>query len=121
LHSLVTYLENPSAGKIFVAECCGTIAGFIGIVEVSKTSAQLRWFLIEPEFRGAGAGRKLVTAVMDYCRQQHYNHVFLWTFKGLDAACHLYEQYGFTLTEEKENNTWKNQLLEQRWDVTLGG
>lgn len=120
LQSLVTYLENPSAGKIFVAECCGTIVGFIGIVEVSKTSAQLRWFLIEPEFRGAGAGRKLVTAVMDYCRQQHYNHVFLWTFKGLDAACHLYEQFGFTLTEEKENNTWKNQLLEQRWDVTLG-
>jgi len=119
LLSLLAYLENPAGGKILIAEYCGTIVGFIGIVQISKTSAQLRWFLIEPEFRGAGAGRKLMAAAMEYCHQQKYNHVFLWTFKGLDAACHLYEQYGFTLTEEKENNTWKKQLLEQRWDVTL--
>lgn len=119
LQSLIAYLENPAGGKIFVAEYCGTIVGFIGIVQISETRAQLRWFLIEPEFRGAGAGRKLIAAAMEYCRQQKYHHVFLWTFKGLDAACHLYEQYGFTLTEEKENNTWKKQLLEQRWDITL--
>lgn len=119
LQSLVAYLENPANGKIFIAEYCGTIVGFIGIVQISETSAQLRWFLIEPEFRGAGVGRKLMAAAMEYCREQKYHHVFLWTFKGLDAACHLYEQYGFTVTEEKENNTWKKQLLEQRWDVTL--
>lgn len=119
LQSLLAYLENPAGGKILIAEYCGTIVGFIGIVQISKTSAQLRWFLIEPEFRGAGAGRKLMAAAMEYCHQQKYNNVFLWTFKGLDAACHLYEQYGFTLTEEKENNTWKKQLLEQRWDVML--
>lgn len=121
LQSLVTYLENPSAGKIFIAECCGSIVGFIGIVEVSKHTAQLRWFLIEPEFRGAGLGRKLVESVMEYCQQQHYDHIFLWTFKGLDSARHLYEMFGFTLTEEKENNTWTTQLIEQRWDVKLGG
>ncbi|MBP2626110.1 MAG: transcriptional regulator, MarR family with acetyltransferase activity [Firmicutes bacterium] len=119
LQTLVMYLENSSAGKIFIAECCGTIIGFIGIVEVSKTTAQLRWFLIEPEFRGTGLGHKLVKSVMEYCQQQNYNHIFLWTFKGLDTARHLYEKFGFTLTEEKENNTWKNQLIEQRWDVTL--
>lgn len=119
LQSLIAYLENPAGGKIFVAEYCGTIVGFIGTVQLSETSAQLRWFLIEPEFRGVGAGHKLMAAAMEYCRQKKFNHVFLWTFKGLDAACHLYEQYGFTLTEEKENNTWKKQLLEQRWDITL--
>lgn len=121
LQSLAAYLETPTAGQIFVAECCGTIVGFIGIVKVSNTTAQLRWFLIEPEFRGAGVGRKLVESVLEYCRQQNCNHVFLWTFKGLDTARHLYEKFGFTLTEEKENNTWKNQLIEQRWDVTLDG
>lgn len=119
LQSLVAHLENSSAGKLFIAECCGTIVGFIGIVEVSKTTAQLRWFLIEPEFRGAGLGRKLMASVMEYCREQNYKHVFLWTFKGLDTARHLYEKFGFTLTDEKENNTWQNHLIEQRWDVTL--
>jgi len=37
----------------------------------------------------------------------------------LDAARHLYEEFGFTLTEEKENNTWKERLIEQRYDVTF--
>lgn len=119
LQSLLAYLENPADGQILIAECCGTIIGFIGIVKTGEASAQLRWFLIEPGFRGAGAGRKLLSAAMNYCHSQQYRHVFLWTFKGLDAACHLYEQYGFTLTQEKENNTWKQRLLEQRWDVTL--
>lgn len=119
LQSLVNFLEDPSGGEIWVAECCGTIAGFIGVVKVSETTAQLRWFLIEPEFRGSGLGRKLVTTVMEYCKNHGYDHILLWTFKGLDAARHLYEQFGFTLTEEKDNNTWKTQLIEQRWDATI--
>jgi DNA-binding MarR family transcriptional regulator/GNAT superfamily N-acetyltransferase len=119
LESLIAYLESPSAGKIFIAECCGAIAGCIGIVETAPTTAQLRWFLIEPEFRGDGLGRKLVAAVMEYCQAQNYNKVFLWTFKGLDAARHLYEGAGFKLKEEKKNNEWKNEVIEQRWEVTL--
>ncbi len=120
LQSLIAYLEDPSRGEIWVAECCGAIVGFIGIVGISEKTAQLRWFLIEPDFRGVGLGRKLVSTVMEYCQQKYYNHVFLWTFKGLDAARHLYQSFGFTLTEEKENDTWNNQLIEQRWDVMLG-
>ncbi len=120
LQSLTAYLEDPSRGEIWVAECCGAIVGFIGIVGISQRTAQLRWFLIEPDFRGSGLGRKLVSTVMEYCQQKYYNHVFLWTFKGLDAARHLYQNFGFTLTEEKENDTWNNQLIEQRWDVMLG-
>lgn len=119
LQSLVNFLGDPSGGEIWVAESCGTIVGFIGIVKINQNTAQLRWFLIEPEFRGCGLGRKLVSKVIEFCKQKNYNHVFLWTFKGLDTARHLYEEVGFTLTEEKENNTWKNQLIEQRWDVTL--
>ncbi len=119
VESLLKFLDKPSTGKFFIAECCGTIIGFIGIVEINPTTAQLRWFLIEPEFRGAGLGRILVTKAMEYCKSKNYNHVFLWTFKGLEAARHLYEDFGFTLTEEKENTTWKNRLIEQRFDVRL--
>lgn len=120
LQGLVKYLEEPARGELWVAECCGKVAGFIGVVESSSVSAQLRWFLIEPEYRGCGLGRKLVETLMGYCRQKNYQHIFLWTFKGLDAARHLYEEFGFSLTEEKVNDTWKNHLIEQRFDITLG-
>ncbi len=118
LQSLATYLEKPDGGQILVAECCGKIVGFIGIMRADAITAQLRWFLIEPEFRGAGLGHKLLAAAMEYCRRQNYRQVFLWTFKGLDTACHLYEKFGFRLTEEKLNHDWQEQVIEQRWDKT---
>lgn len=118
---LLTFLENPAGGEIWLAECDNRIAGFIAVVRIDPQTAQLRWFLLEPEFRGRGLGHQLMTTLMDFCRQQNYRHIFLWTFQGLDAARHLYEQFGFRLTEEKPNNTWKNELLEQRWDLQLSG
>ena len=119
LAGLLDFLDKPEGGEIWLVECAGKIAGFIAIVRNSPTTAQLRWFLLEPEFRGTGLGRRLMETVMEFCRQQNYQEVFLWTFKGLDAARHLYEQYGFLLTEEKPNNTWKHELLEQRWECSL--
>ncbi len=121
LAGLLAFLENPAGGEIWLAESEDRIAGFIALVRIDLQTAQLRWFLIEPEFRGCGLGRRLMDTLMAFCRQQGYQHIFLWTFQGLDAATHLYEQYGFRLTEEKPNNTWKNQLTEQRWDLKLSG
>ncbi|MHB8100950.1 MAG: hypothetical protein ACYDEF_01935 [Methanosarcina sp.] len=48
LDSLVKYIEHRSEGKIWVAEYNGQIVGSIGIVSTDKSTAQLRWFLIEP-------------------------------------------------------------------------
>ena len=121
LAGLLAFLENPAGGEIWLAESEDRIAGFIALVRIDLQTAQLRWFLIEPEFRACGLGRRLMDKLMAFCRQQGYQHIFLWTFQGLDAATHLYEQYGFRLTEEKPNNTWKNQLTEQRWDLKLSG
>lgn len=120
MESLTDYLCNTSAGKIFIAEYCGVIAGFIGVVEKSPTTGQLRWFLVEPEFRGVGLGRKLVSTAMEYCKAKGYKNMYLWTFKGLNAARHLYEEFNFVLTEEVVNNSWKHELIEQRFDYRSG-
>ena len=119
LAGLLAFLENPAGGEIWVAEAGDRIAGFIALVRINPQTAQLRWFLIEPEFRGLGLGQRLMDTLMEFCRQQNYQHIFLWTFQGLDAARHLYEQYGFRLTEEKPNKTWQILLTEQRWDLNL--
>ncbi|SMC96109.1 bifunctional helix-turn-helix transcriptional regulator/GNAT family N-acetyltransferase [Sporomusa malonica] len=119
LGSLLKYAENQQAGEIWIAEVNGKIAGFIGMVALDEETAQLRWFLIEPEFRGIGLGRRLLKVAMAYCNEKKYKKVLLWTFQGLDAACHLYKSFGFTATQQVENNTWKNGLLEERWEVTL--
>lgn len=117
--SLAEFLADRPLGDIWVAECDGQIAGFIGIVGVDAQTAQLRWFLVEPEFRGLGLGRRLITTALDFCRQNGLRHVFLWTFQELSAARHLYRSFGFTPTEHVPNDTWKKGLVEERWDTTL--
>ncbi len=119
LESLTDFLADRPAGNIWVAEYCGQIVGFIGIVGVDKATAQLRWFLIEPEFRGTGLGRQLITVAMDFCQQQNFSQVFLWTFQELNAARHLYQSFGFEPIEQIESHTWKENLIEERWTVTL--
>ena len=40
----------------------------------------------------------------------------LWTFKGLDAARHLYERNGFRLVNEYAGAQWGVNLMEQRFE-----
>lgn len=115
---MVKFFENGSRGNVWVAEFGGRIVGSIAIVDAEPETAQLRWFLIEPEFRGVGLGRRLMDTAMDYCRQRAFRRVFLWTFQGLDAARHLYSSRGFVAMEEVENNTWAQRLIEERWDFS---
>lgn len=118
---MAKFFAGGADGEIWVAEAAGQVIGAIAIVAAGPGTGQLRWFLIEPAFRGSGLGRRLMNVAIDYCRQRGFSRVFLWTFQGLDAACHLYASFGFRLTEETENTTWRDKLTEQRWDLTLGG
>ncbi len=119
LESLLPYARNPQGGKLWIAESEGRIAGFIAIIDINSETGQLRWFLIEPEFRGRGLGQRLMACAMEYCREKIFRQVYLWTFHGLDAACHLYENHGFALTESIPNDTWKQGIVEERWELTL--
>jgi DNA-binding MarR family transcriptional regulator/N-acetylglutamate synthase-like GNAT family acetyltransferase len=104
---------------IWVAENGDRLIGAIAIVKADDATAQLRWFLIEPEARGRGLGRRLMKTVIDFCLEKDYKHVFLWTVNILAAARHLYGSYGFELTETKTNDSWGKNLIEERWDLQL--
>ncbi|MDY9926791.1 GNAT family N-acetyltransferase [Methanosarcina sp.] len=119
LDSLVKYIEHRSEGEIWVTEYNGQIVGSIGVVGTDRCTAQLRWFLIEPEFRGTGLGRQLITIALDYCKQKKFSRVFLWTMQGLEAAHHLYTSLGFIPVEQVENDTWKRGVVEERWELLL--
>jgi DNA-binding MarR family transcriptional regulator/GNAT superfamily N-acetyltransferase len=120
LAGMVKFFENQAKGNIWVADFGGHIVGSIAIVDAEEETAQLRWFLIEPEFRGSGLGRQLMDIAMDYCRKREFRQVFLWTFQGLDAARHLYRSRGFVPTQVVESNTWAHRLVEERWDYSCG-
>ena len=76
--------------------------------------AHLRWFIVDDSLRGSGVGRQLMSRAMKFV-DERFSETYLWTFKGLDAARHLYESFGFQLTEESEGTQWGTTVVEQRF------
>ncbi|CAG9269867.1 MarR family transcriptional regulator with acetyltransferase activity [Paraburkholderia unamae] len=86
----------------------------------ATASAHLRWFIVDDALRGSGIGRQLMESAMRFV-DAHYAQTYLWTFKGLDAARHLYESFGFRLAEECEGDQWGTPVVEQRFVRLAGG
>ncbi|MGE8319799.1 MAG: bifunctional helix-turn-helix transcriptional regulator/GNAT family N-acetyltransferase [Comamonas sp.] len=76
--------------------------------------AHLRWFIVDDSLRGTGMGRELLARAMRFA-DAHFDATYLWTFRGLDAARHLYESVGFALTDEAEGDQWGARVTEQRF------
>ncbi len=119
MDALTKYLNEQPEGEVWVAENIGRIVGSIAAVSTEEGIVQLRWFLIEPEYRGSGLGRQLMKTAMEYCKRKKFRQVYLWTFQDLKAARHLYKSFGFSLTEQAESDTWKSGVVEERWDMVL--
>jgi DNA-binding MarR family transcriptional regulator/N-acetylglutamate synthase-like GNAT family acetyltransferase len=120
VHKFMNHYDEDKE-NLWIAEENGKPVGMIAIVKVDDSTAQLRWFLLEPEARGRGLGNRLVKTALDFCRDKNYKQVFLWTVHVLDTARHLYKSHGFTLTESIEHDDlWGgNHLTEQRYDLYL--
>lgn len=106
-------------GRLWIAEAADRTVGSIAVVDAGEKRAQLRWFLVVPEGRGKGLGKRLLDGALDYCRERGDQHVFLWTFAGLDSAMALYERAGFAVTEQKTAMLWGAERTEVRMDLAL--
>jgi N-acetylglutamate synthase-like GNAT family acetyltransferase len=102
-----------------VAELDGRIVGSIAIVGHADQSTQLRWFLVHPDARGHGLGRRLLKDAVAFCRQREYKSVFLWTISELKAAAHLYRDAGFQLIEQNTHEIWGAVRTEERYELVL--
>ena len=109
---------NPERNRIWACEHNGRMVGFLLLIDRGK-AAQLRYFLIEPEYRGLGLGSKLLNLYLDFLHESGYKESYLWTTHELDTAIYLYKRIGFKLTEEKESTRFGKALREQRYDLIL--
>jgi N-acetylglutamate synthase-like GNAT family acetyltransferase len=104
---------------MYIAERDNTPCGCIAITHTEDRIAQLRFYFMERDCRGRGAGRRLMDRAIGFCRKANYKRVFLWTFSTLDAARHLYAGRGFRITDTHINNEWGEPILEEKWELEL--
>jgi len=114
---LPTY--NPAKDRMFLAVADNQIVGSVAILGSSRHLAQLRWFLIHPDYRGRGLGKKLLEEALLFCREKDYQKVYLMTTSMQETAIALYKKAGFRKTGEKHLQLWGQQLYEQRYDMDL--
>lgn len=88
-------------------------------IDAQGKGAHLRWFIVADPFQGTGIGTRLIQAGITFCREKNYSQLYLWTFKGLDGARHLYEKHGFSLAEQRLGKKWGTEVTEQRFELIL--
>jgi GNAT superfamily N-acetyltransferase len=111
--------NGPREG-IWIARQVDDFMGSIAIVEASADVAQLRWLLLRPEARGQRLGRRLSEKALDFCREQGYRRVILWTVDILPEAAGLYGSLGFVRTEAKPSaRLWSRDLVEEKYELPL--
>lgn len=120
LDAMAQYLKDSGArGHVWVVEESGQVGGSIAVVETDPETVQLRWFLLAPELRSRGLGKRLMETALEHCRIKGYGKAFLWTVARLEAARHLYEKYGFRKVEQVGHDIWGQKLVEERWELDL--
>ncbi len=115
--------SDPKRDGFWTALANGRVEGSVVIdgIHAADEGAHLRWFILSEVVRGRGVGRRLMEEAVGFCREKGYSCIYLWTFEGLDAARHLYEEFGFTLAEQREGLQWGSKVNEQRFVLDRTG
>lgn len=93
--------------------------GSIFCVRLDDQAAKLRLFLLVPQARGLGLGRKLLDQCMGFARECGYKRMSLWTHESHKAACALYAKTGWTCTKSEPVVSFGVSLVEQAWEISL--
>jgi GNAT superfamily N-acetyltransferase len=119
LHELVSRWD-PALDRAWLCEHEGSMVGMLFCMHRPGNAAQLRYFLLRPDYRGRGLGKRLMELFMEHVKAAGYGSVSLWTVNELPAAASLYLRHGFTLVEEKPGAAFFNKpLTEQRYELIL--
>ena len=110
---------NPALDGVWVAEHGEKVVGFLLLMHREPRVAQLRYFILDPAYRGIGLGKKLSQLYMDYLHEKGYQKSYLWTTNELLTAANIYHKMGFRLTSELPSETFGKPLKEQRYDIDL--
>ncbi len=111
--------HDPSCEKGWIAEADGQRLGSIFCVKLDAQTAKLRLFLLGPEARGLGLGKRLLSTCMGFAKAAGFQEMQLWTHESHKAACALYRSTGWQLVDSKPVYSFGVDLVEQSWKIRL--
>ncbi len=100
LRGLLTILDEPELGKLFVARVDGKVVGMANALFTISTAEGDRALLLEDvivhrDHRGCGLGRQLVEHVLDWAKLRGIVRVTLLADRDNHSALDFYRKLGF--------------------------
>jgi GNAT superfamily N-acetyltransferase len=119
---IVAEFAAEERGAGWMAEVDGRRAGCVLCVPAERPGvAKLRALLVDPAFRGSGAGRLLVERCVEFAREAGYERLELWTTANLEAAGRLYESMGFRTVSEEPEAAFGTEVVNRYMELELAG
>ncbi|QFT59281.1 TDP-fucosamine acetyltransferase [Sulfitobacter sp. THAF37] len=111
--------SDPGRERGWIAQAGAQRLGSIFCVRLDAETAKLRLFLLTPEARGQGLGRRLLETCMGFAREAGYRRMVLWTHESHRAAGALYARNGWTLESTAPVVSFGQPNVEQHWSIGL--
>ncbi len=111
--------HDPDCERGWIAWRGDERLGSIFCVRQGPATAKLRLFLLVPQARGQGLGKRMLATCMGFARAAGYRDMQLWTHESHRAACALYAASGWQLVDSRPVRSFGVDLVEQSWRVDL--
>lgn len=113
-------VQGIDGNRAFIARSGETRLGSIFCMNTEEPGvAKLRLFFLEPEARGMGLGKRLMTICLNHARASGFKRMTLMTHETQVVARALYARFGFTLTERISGYHFGSESVQETWDLTL--
>ena len=109
----------PKGGGAWLVDRDGELAGCLALTDEGGGLGRLRWVLLDPELRGQGLGRRMVTEAVAEARALGMERLELDTFGALRSAAAIYRSVGFRLISEEETEKWGPPIAYQHYVLDL--
>ena len=105
---------------VWIVERDGEFGGCLALSDEGDGEGRVRFFLLAPELRGEGLGRRLIDELMDVAREARYQRLVLATFEELTTAARLYRSHGFRVVREDRGPRWgRGDFNYQHYELEL--
>ena len=105
----------PPRGRLLLARVDGEVAGCIALRPTDAAGAcEMKRLFVRPNFRGSGAGRALVNALMKEAAAAGYRRMVLDTLPSMVAAQKLYRELGFAVVAPSTSHPVAGAVVMER-------
>ena len=120
IRALCAFFEEDRGDRIFFTAHAGErLIGSLAVLQTGPARAQLRFVIVDPDYQGRRAGRTMLDAALEWCRQRGIASIFLWTVEGLPVSRAMYERAGFRVVERVDDARYSVALTSIRMELSL--